>query len=239
MGMGVFARTVEWIRGAMSTDSPRAAAPVQHIARESDAGDGRLVTYLSDDLVARTTALRTALANLDPSASGSSREAFAKCMEEIERLEELAVGLATLAVESEPRTEMKEVDLCDALRRATALHNARGSCLPVRIREDQRTPYVLATSTALSRTFALCLESTSLIASPGSTLWVDLRPKEAMVEIQFSPSTITTFLPPRLRDRQHSILGLATRIAAAAGARIEVAARGDVLIPRLSLQIAG
>lgn len=235
MGKGTIDRAAEWLRRALhtndtnhnnSTNPPEAAEP--------RVSDPQLLEYVAEDLNARAAALRKSLSELDPNASGSSREAYANCIEQIDRLEELAMGVSALAVDAVAQTPEQLFDMSDAIRRATKHYNSeRGERIPIRVRSQSGLPRIFGRNPALPRTLALCFSIAEIIASVESTIIVDLSIQGDFVIANIFPSTVTSILPPRQRERFHSMMGLAGRLAATFDAKLDLVERDGLFTPRL------
>jgi hypothetical protein len=231
-------RAADWIRRALRNpgDCGQGGGEVVAAAEMPRIADPLLLDYVAEELSLRADALRRAMGALDPNQCGSSREAHAHCMEEIDGLEELALGLGALAVDPSAPPADQSFDVTDAMRRAVKrLDDHRAQRGGIRIRTDRAVPRVLARDPALSRTLALCFSICEIAASPGSALAAEVSVKNDRVVALFHPASVTSVLPPRQRERFHAMMGLAGRLAASFGARLELVERSGIYTPRLSL----
>lgn len=236
MRRSVLERAAGWIRRALpqsAESDPGDVAPSEPMFAEADL---RLIEFLGNDLSERARALRGAIQELDPNHAGSSRSAFQRSLEEVERLEELAHGLTALVQESRTEEPLVAVDLVDPMRRAlTRLAERRGGGLPIRVSAPAELPRVLAKPPALVRTLSLCLEASALTASDRGPLVVHFSEQEGRVCALFRAENPLSIVAPRIRERLHASLALASRLASTFGAEVQMDSSGACLAPRLSL----
>lgn len=238
MGMGTLTRAAEWFRRALQTGESAMPAESRPAKAETRAYDPQLFEVLSEDLRERTVALRAAVRAIDSDLSLRTGEVYKNCVAEIEKIEDLVDGLSALATPPPGSGEPQSLELTDVIRRALSRHETRfGARLPVRVRGVSGTPRVMGRQSALVRSLALCFDATELVASPGSTLIVDVAPDDKFVIMNFRPTVVVSLLPGRVRDRMHSMLGLAANLAETCGAHLDVVARDSVMTPMLKIAV--
>ncbi|MFN0204868.1 MAG: hypothetical protein ACKVS6_00975 [Planctomycetota bacterium] len=239
MGKGTIDRAADWLRRALHTEMQNNNSAPPAGAAEPHVSDPQLLEYVAGNLTQRAAILRKSLAELDPSASGSTRKAYANCIQQIDELEELAMGVSALAVDAISQVPEQLFDVSDAIRRATKHYNSERAERPaIRIRSERGLPRIVGRNPALPRTLALCFSIAEIVASVDATIIVDLSIQNDFVIAHIFPSTVTSILPPRQRERFHSMMGLAGRLAATFDAKLDLVEREGLFTPRIRFSVS-
>ena len=237
MRRSVLDRAADWLRRTLPNahGAPRLALDPRELGVNST--DARLLELLGNDLTDRAHALRAALQGLDPNSAASSVSAYQQSLEEIDRLDELANAISALAQESKNGEPLVAVDLVDPLRRALArLAQHGGVPLGLRVKSPAALPRVMAKPPALVRTLSLCLEASSLATSDGPiVVHLSAREKDGRVNAVFRPTHPLSVIGPKVRERLHTTLALASRLATTFDAEVHVDSSGAAFVPRLRL----